>query len=151
MDKNTPSFHKIILGDYFSFYCFLILLLINGLSAYFLLTEKSDSGNLYHLLSIFWPTAIVPLILLIKRIRSIRYIFSFGETVQGKIERIRTNTSRRLTVNSRVVFSYRLKGHRYQRSRFLLSGDGFIAGQKIAVIADPQKPKRAFIRSAFTD
>jgi len=151
MKKNVPSVLKIIRGDYFSFYCILILLLVAGLSLYLFLTEEITSGELHDLLLVIPLTALVLLILLLLRIRLIRSVFSVGERIQGKIERIRKNSRRGLAVNSRVVFSYRFKGRKYKKSRFLLSDEKLQTGQKISVIADPDKPKRAFIRSVFTD
>jgi len=151
MNKDTPSVLKTVLGDYFSFYCILILLIVASLSLYLFLTEESTSGELHNLLLVIWATALFPLILLIMRMRLIRYVFLCGEEVQGKIERIRTNSRRGLVVNSRVVFSYRFKGHKYKKSRLLLSDENLKTGQKVSIITDPDKPERAFIRSVFTD
>jgi len=91
MNRNTPSVLKTILGDYFSFFCILILLILAGLSLYLFLTEESTSGELNDLRLVICATALFPLILLVMRIRLIRYVFLCGEEVQGKIERIRTN------------------------------------------------------------
>ena len=151
MNRITPSVLKTILGDYFSFFCILILLILAGLSLYLFLTEESTSGELNDLRLVICATALFPLILLVMRIRLIRYVFLCGEEVQGKIERIRTNSRKGLIVNSRVVFSYRFKGHKYKKSRFLLSDENLKTGQKINIITDPDKPERAFIRSVFSD
>lgn len=91
MNRNTPSVLKTILGDYFSFFCILILLILAGLSLYLFLTEESTSGELNDLRLVICATALFPLILLVMRIRLIRYVFLCGEEVQAKIERIRTN------------------------------------------------------------
>jgi len=151
MNKDTPSVLKTVLGDYFSFYCILILLIVAGLSLYLFLAEDSTSGVLHDLLLIMLATALVLLTLLLMRIRLIRYVFLCGEQVQGKIERIRTNFRKGLVVNSRVVFSYRFKGHKYKKSRLLLSEEKLKTGQKVSIITDPDKPERAFIRSIFSD
>ena len=151
MNKDTPSVLKTVLGDYFSFYCILILLIVASLSLYLFLAQGSTSRVFHDLLLIMWATALVLLIFLLIRIRLIRYVFLCGEKVQGKIERIRTNFRRGLVVSSRVVFSYRVKGHNYKKSRLLLSDENLKTGQKISIITDPDKPERAFIRSVFTD
>jgi hypothetical protein len=151
MNKDTPSVLKTVLGDYLSFYCILILLIILGLSFYLFLIEESSSVELHGFLPIIWTAVLVLLFLLIIRIRVIRYVFLCGKEVQGKIERIKTNFRRGLVVNNRVVFSYRVKGQKYKKSRLLLSNENLKAGQKVTIVTDPDKPKQAFIRSVFTD
>ena len=151
MTRKAPSVLKIIRGDYSSFYCTLILILVAGLSLYLFLMEESISGDWLGLLLVIWITTIVPFGLLLIRIRLVRHVFLWGEKVQGKIERVRKKSRKGFAVNSQVVFTYRFRGIKYKKSRFLLSADELETGQKISIIADPGKPKRAFIRSAFTD
>lgn len=151
VNRDTPSVLKTILGDYFSFFCILILLIPAGLSLYLFLTEEGPSEGLNDLRLMICATALFPFILLVMRIRLIRFIFLCGEEVQGKIERIKINFRRGLVVNSCVVFPYRVKGHKYKKSRLLLSDENLKTGQKVSIITDPDKPERAFIRSIFSD
>ena len=123
MKKTAPAVLKIILGDYITFFCILTLLLVVGISLYFILTEEITSLESFYLLLVVVVILLVLVFLLLMRIRLIRYVFSCGEQVRGKIERIKRNSRRGFTVNSRVIFSYYFKGRKYKKSRFLLSDE----------------------------
>ena len=151
MKKSVPSIFKIILGDYISFFCIFILLLVFGISLYFIFTEEISSDQLNNLLLIVTTVLLVLVFLLLLRIRLIRYVFSCGKLVQGKIKRIRRNSRRGFTVNSRITFSYKFKGRNYNKNCRLLSDEKLRDNQTINIIVDPEKSRRAFIYSVFTD
>lgn len=151
MKKNAPAVLKIIIGDYFTFFGILILLLVAVISLYFILTEEITSLESFYLLLVAVVILLVLVFLLLMRIRLIRYVFSCGKQIRGKIERIKKNSRRGFTVNSRIIFSYHFKGRKYKKSRFLLSDEKLRSSQNISIIVDPDKPNRAFIYSVFTD
>jgi hypothetical protein len=147
--NHSPSFFSIVQADYVALLSFLFPIAMWGLFIFnrYIASgpDRADAASFFLRLAI--AATVIGIPLLIWRIRTFQAHFARGVEVAGKVTGIGFRRDR-----GRIEYAYSYQGqtyhganaiHKISKTRYLKPGD------EVALLVDPDNPKRAFVRDIY--